>query len=451
MRLIFTLILSSSTLDSDTLKTILLYAKKLHLGIVLKFSRVQYFSKFHNFKFKTFKYLINYYIWAAYRLNFKVSLRLTSRYPGNGGFRFSKDLAVSDSHRLQPVGSPTKYSHSTLATSNDEMQSAPQADEIPMLKNVRILLLSTDIGSSTSSLLEIASESAITLRSLGADCEVHSLAEFKRLYFAGLMKMSFDSIVVDSHIKLNDLKLIKSISKEGLGVKFIPKILMFCYDLWRLIDESQVRQSQSIIHTYLHQDNIAVSKTFSDIKSKFRIWPFVRAWNGIQGTACDWNKADKRIFFSGSVSEVDRRDLLNFVIDETRKTPLKPKFVIATDNLRSRFPNRQKYIDGMRQNKYILSPTQKKPDHWIITGRAIEALRNPGFGILINQEGPSCRPLAEILTPFDDYLPFTNEGELKEILIWCMNNPSKEKTIGSKAHIKLESIFNPYSISEPFL
>ncbi len=417
----------------------------------MKFARTQYFSRFHNLRFRTFKYLINYYIWAAYRLNLKVSLRLTSRYPGNGGFRFSRDLAVSDSFHLEPVGSPTQFSLPTLESSNDEMQSAPQATPIQMLKNVRILLISTDIGNSTSSLLEIASESAITLRSLGAHCEVHSLTELKSLYFSGLIKMSFDSIVVDSHIKLNDLKLIKAIAKEGLGAKSNPKILMFCYDLWRSIDESQVRQSQSIIHTYLHQDNIAVSKTFSDVKSKFKIWPFTRVWNGIQGTASDWNKADKRIFFSGSVSEVDRRDLLNFVIDETRKTPLKPKFVIATDNLRSRFPNRQNYIDAMRQNKYILSPTQKKPDHWIITGRAIEALRHPGYGILINQEGPFCRPLAEILTPFDDYLPFTNEGELKEILNWCLNNPSKEKTIGSKAHIKLESFFNPHSISEPFL
>ena len=74
-----------------------------------------------------------------------------------------------------------------------------------------------------------------------------------------------------------------------------------------------------------------------------------------------------------------------------------------------------------------------------MTGRSKQSLLSGCT--LIHQESPNYNMFEGILTPYVDYLPFTNLYEFREVIKFVADYPRESKLIGLNGSNKFRSIF----------
>jgi hypothetical protein len=288
------------------------------------------------------------------------------------------------------------------------------------------------------------------LESLGGLCFSANTLDFPNKEKANLLDYC-DFIICDQNITRLELeRVFENSPRIALRANKVKTVLL-CYDLWREKDKSHIDSIKSYIDIFLHNDSIIMEKSFLDIVHKSFTWPLARIWSYVNVSPDKLIEQEDRIFFSGKASEYDRRQILDSVIDATRTTTLKPRFRLGFGYLPSLFEDTQRYKSELQQNRCILSPAQKGERHWIITGRTMDTLGSPNSGVLLQQEGVNCRPLAKILTPYRDYLPFTNQEELHEIIGWCDENSLSANQISQNGYTEIRRYFSPSYLSGIFL
>jgi hypothetical protein len=288
------------------------------------------------------------------------------------------------------------------------------------------------------------------LESLGGLCFPTNTLNFQGRKTANMLD-DFDFIICDQTITRLELERVFENSSQILGRANKFKTVLLCFDLWREKDKIHIDSIQGFIDIFLHNDSVAMEKSFSHIVNKSFVWPLSRIWSHVNVSPNRLVRQEDRIFFSGKASEYDRRQILDSVIDATQKTTLKPRFHLGFDQLPWLFEDTEKYKLQLKQNRCILSPAQKGKEHWIITGRTLDTLGSPNSGVLLQQEGINCRPLAKILTPYRDYLPFVNQDELREIIGWCDGNTIAANQISQNGYSEIRKYFSSSYLSGIFL
>jgi hypothetical protein len=277
---------------------------------------------------------------------------------------------------------------------------------------------------------------------MGSSCAILKDTELA-VFLSQIERIPIDFVIIDNEISQGEfLKIIdtfKSFGKRQSQVRFI----MMCYDLWRNGDQELVHFVSKYVSSFLHMDPIILEKVFSKkVINKFHPWPIARFWNDSRTYVPTTMDRKQSIFFSGSVRQIDRREILDFVILKLRSSSLETNFHIFDTLIPSSINSKDSYLLELYRNIATLALGQKTSDHWIITGRTVEALASPGGGVLIQQEGLKCSPLSHYLIPFENYLPFRNRGELVEVIQYCEKYPLQVKNIAYSGRSHIMKIFD---------
>lgn len=394
--------------------------------------------------------LICIYIHLSYRFEVKVVEKILERWPGNNGFHFPQSYE-------NPVGEIKKKLESNTKKSSLKLRDTPQKNsssfaniDCNRLSGSRFLIVSSSATSASSNLTELASAHKPIIESLGAFCEVVSIATLRKQVNHSGQYMDLDFVVIDPFLNSAETEFLFS---PQIGLKrYSPNVrfICICYDLWRPSDELVIRRLNPFVYIFLHADPIMVKVKFSDLESKFFIWPIARSWKEFDHYTFAKLKRKNQLYFSGSVDPLDRREILNAAINFTKNTEMNTHFLATDTRCSFLTPNIEKYLSNLIINRCILSPSQKSKEHWIITGRAFDVLKTSGSGVLLHQEGNNCRPLSEFFTPYEDYLPFDCSEGLKELILWCDKNEPKVSEIANSGNVKFRQIFTSTYMSGIF-
>jgi|LakMenEpi03Aug12_release.lakeMendotaPanAssembly.Ray.scaffolds.fasta_scaffold346918_2 hypothetical protein len=240
-------------------------------------------------------------------------------------------------------------------------------------------------------------------------------------------------IVIDS--EYNDFELSAIFSKFKENKSATDRIIMLVYDLWRKRDLRVIEHSFDEIDFYLHMDAIAVSKYFGNKAEKFLFWPITHFSHQLSVEMNQEIAREPEIFFSGRIMN-DRLHVINTVLSVLPSTRFRGNFHFSDA---SQMPlDNYLFQKNLLKAELSLSLTQRAVNHWIIPGRSLEILL--GGSLLVQQEGESCRPLSELLVPYENYLPFTNSGELEEIILYCSKHPEVVRSIARKGNEQVQRL-----------
>jgi len=431
------------------------YGGNWRMCIFHSLSRIQrqmdrYFSvKFY--KHQVYKgYLL--YLILTYRLAKKPKKFMTNRWPGRTGAIFGQESGlepikhIPHPRTLEKMCLPEVLKKTNSRSATEDLKFSADAN----LLGLKFLILGSGYSINNHNLQALSISIKELLESLGGLCFSATTQDFPNRGRGNLLD-GCDFIVCDQNITRLELeRVLENSPRIALRANKV-KIVLLCYDLWRDKDKIHIDSIKRYIDIFLHHDSIMMEKSFSDIVHKSFTWPLSRAWSCANVSLDKLRKQEDRIFFSGNASEYDRRQILDSVIDATKTTNLKPRFRLGFSRLPSLFEDNQKYKSELQQNRCILSPTQKGERHWIVTGRTIDTLGLPNSGVLLQQEGVNCRPLAKILTPYRDYLPFTNQEELHEIIRWCDENSFSANQISQNGYTEFRRLYSPNYLSGIFL
>lgn len=412
---------------------------------IIKYSSVDFYKQW------VFRgYLL--YLILTYRLAKKPNKFITKKWPEWTGAVFVQESAfrpeshVSHSRALEKIHPFEVLQKTNPRPTREDLKFGADAQLI----GLKFLILKSSRSIRNYHLEQLSISIQEVLGSLGGLCFTANTLDFPGMKTANMLD-DFDFIICDQTITRGELEMVFENSSKILGKANKFKTVLLCYDLWREKDKSHIDSIQGFIDIFLHNDSIAMEKSFPRVVNKSFVWPLSRIWSCINVPSNRLVRQEDRIFFSGKASEYDRRQILDSVIDATRKTTLKPRFHLAFGQLPWLFEDTEKYKLQLKQNRCILSPAQKGKEHWIITGRTLDTLGSPNSGVLLQQEGINCRPLAKILTPYRDYLPFVNQGELREIINWCDGNTIAANQISQNGYSEIRKYFSPSYLSGIFL
>jgi len=211
-------------------------------------------------------------------------------------------------------------------------------------------------------------------------------------------------------------------------------------DIWREKDRIRILDCNSFIDLFIHVDNIASLAYPANIQKKMFFYPFPAFDIGLFHPN---QPKSNQIVFSGQIRDADRRKLIR---EEARYAArfgvtfrTKTWWKWDEKNVLDEFG----YAQFLNGSTACLSLTQKGRQHWIIPGRAFQAIQSES--LLLQQEGFLVSPLSEFLIPYKHYLPFTNLEELSSHNSFVSKNPDQVMAIAQSARSELKAIF-PESI-----
>ena len=240
-------------------------------------------------------------------------------------------------------------------------------------------------------------------------------------------------IVIDSEYNDFELSAIFSKFKENKSAR--DRMIMLVYDIWRKRDLRVIEHSFDEIDFYLHMDAIAVRKYFRNKAEKFLFWPITHFSHQLSGQMNQETAREPEIFFSGRIMN-DRLHVINKVLSLLPYTRFRGNFHFSDA---SQMPlDNNLFQKNLLKAELSLSLTQRSANHWIIPGRSLEILL--GGSLLIQQEGESCRPLSELLVPYEHYLPFANSKELEDIILYCSKYPEAVRSIARKGNEQVQRL-----------
>lgn len=389
------------------------------------------------------KKLILYYITFSYLKNFIPLQIILSRFPGNSGFRF-ETKRTSEHPKLEFLKIKILDKESTVSIF-DKVQSKPKR-----LVNTRVLIIKSSKAQYKYHLNSMSSNLEMMLTDLGSIVRIESILGMGEgpQFTNGFIP---EIIVVDNEIYYSDfLRVEKFVKKLGRGQKR-PKLVMICYDLWRKGDIDFVTQVASKVDAFLAMDPVVTQKFITpEIRKKFYDWPVTKYWADAKDAIIS-GAQENSIYFSGNVRGIDRREILNQLLVLLRGTKIGTKFHVFDPMIPRSVPTKDNYLKEINTNLAVLSLNQKLENHWIITARTWEVLISPRGGVLIQQEGLQCKPLSTILSPFEDYLPFSCPGSLVDVLDFCLNNTTFLNDISSRGRNKTLHYFSDDVLCSPFV
>ena len=207
-------------------------------------------------------------------------------------------------------------------------------------------------------------------------------------------------------------------------------------DIWREKDKKQIINVEKYFEGFIHTDKISASSYPEEIKEKFFYYPFDAFDTG--SFKPDLDKANN-FLFSGQIRDADRRYWLRHLIDLSKKHDLKIENYSWYRYSHGKALEQVKFTEKLNKTQYSLSLTQKGKNNWVMTGRSKQSLLSGCT--LIHQESPNYNMFEGILTPYVDYLPFTNLYEFREVIKFVADYPKESKLIGLNGSNKFRSIF----------
>jgi len=263
-----------------------------------------------------------------------------------------------------------------------------------------------------------------------------SLREYLEIFFQN--KSEKNLLFLDPLAATERFAQYKSVNQEllnGLTNRKNFRVIGLLGDIWRNKDKKKIIESVGYFDGYIHIDKIAAEKYPKEVKDKFFYFPFVAFDTG------EFQVMTKKnvLIFSGQVRDSDRRFWLRSVIDLSKKLNTQIKIYSWYNWSQGNALKQTEYVTELNTSQYSLSLTQKGQDHWLITARALQSLLSGCT--LIHQEGKNYRTFEGILTPYKDYIPFTNSVELCEVMEFISDYPNDSKKIGENGALKIRNFF----------
>lgn len=393
-----------------------------------------------------FKKVILWYLVFTFRHSSIPRNYITRQFPGNSGYRF---LSTEHSKVKEEVSNPViGQSLMELPTIQAEWQLNDLA--VPLI-NTSTIIVRSDKAQYKYHLEEMYKGTKALLGSLGSSCLIKSLNELENLILPPSKLRVFDFMIIDSEISHTELNVINSLLKQ-LKFGLRPRLLLLCYDLWRPQDANLLNFSSRIVDGFLHMDPVMFGRILpKQHMQNAYLWPVARFWQDSKVYSPISHITKNSIYFSGSVRQIDRREILETLIRRLRNSSIETNFNIFDTLIPRSIPKKSDYLEELNSNSIILSMAQKSSNHWILTGRTWETLIAPSGGLLLQQEGPNCRPLAGLLTSGVDYLSFSSPVELNDLVTYVENNQTLLAGIANSGRVRVREIFSTRNLQKPFL
>lgn len=393
------------------------------------------------------KKVLLWYIVITYKLAIKPSKFITSFFPGNSGYTFSSNYeSISDSKFI--LSQSTEGSHYFLT--EDKEYNIPEQDSF--LADKRSIIFRSGKAHYKYHLNAMYDGLKELLEDLGIGTRIMGYEQLSNELLSKHFFSPFDYIVIDNEITPSEFQQIQILlTKRFSSANKWPLILLVCYDLWRESDLDLINEISPYLHSILHMDPVYVEKYFSEkLKQKSFLWPVARFWLEAQRVDSKKNKMRETIFFSGSVRQIDRREILDSVLCQLKNSRLRSNFQVFDTLVPRSISSKDKYLTELNSNEFVLALGQKTTDHWIMTGRTVEALVSPRGGVLIQQEGPNCKPLGTVLSPFNQYLPFVTNKDLHEIITFASTHPNEMGRIARAGQKRILETFSSLNLAKAF-
>ena len=383
---------------------------------------------------------ILWYLVYTYRLGRPSNPFLTSTFPGNSGYRFIHPSSVTLKSEIRM--SASTLTHNCKAKADSELQIIG-----PKVANRLALIVKSKKATYKYHLGEMYLGTMNLLESLGIKCKIVD-GTMLESNLQNLPPSAEDFlIIVDNEMTLSEFNLVNDSLKNSKTRKLNGRIILLCYDLWREHDLDFIKNVANSIYRILHMDNVFVENFFPEqIKRKAYLWPMARFWSESRNYQHGNLQVENSVFFSGSVRQIDRREILDFLLKRLKSSNISSNFRIFDTLIPRSILKSSDYFHNLNSNSLILSLGQKSPTHWIMTGRTVEALIAPRSGALMQQEGPRCRPLSELLVPFRDYLSFSNSGELSDLIFFAEREPEKIAAIARSGRERIRRVFSDHEL-----
>lgn len=392
------------------------------------------------------KVWILWYLVYTYRLAKPSNSFLTSKFPGNDGYRFiHSSFAARNSHSTLKSG--ISLSASPL-THNRKAKGYSESKQIcPRVGSRLALIVQSKKATYKYHLGEMYLGTMNLLESLGIRCQIVDGTMLE----SNLQNISPSAedllIIIDNEMTVSEFSLVNSALKNSKARKLNSRIILLCYDLWREHDLDFIKSVANSVDRILHMDNVFVEHFFPvQIKRKAYLWPMARFWSESRNYQHGEVQVKNSVFFSGSVRQIDRREILDILLKRLKSSNISSNFRIFDTLIPRSILKSRDYLHNLNSNSLILALGQKSPTHWIMTGRTVEALVAPRSGALVQQEGPRCRPLSELLVPFRDYLPFSNSGELSDLIFFAECEPEKIADIARSGREQIGRVFSYHEL-----
>jgi hypothetical protein len=390
------------------------------------------------------KRLIIYYLFVSYRLGIFPSRYLTQRFPGNNGYHFDEYIQE---------GPDARTAHSKYINSLSKMPN-PSNYLLHPLQSTKVLIALSNRASHKYHLREMAYGLGKTLSTLGSEIDFLRFNGKESAVEVNSRVLSSDIVLLNSEMTKAEIDVLLKIVQDAVFAHK-PKLLMVIYDLWRPYDIELVHSMLSYVDGFLHMDQTAVNKHFMSHQTKFNIWPIARFWDSatrLQESA-EGNKQEKNplVFFSGSVRQIDRREILDSCLRSLRPLRLSSNFLISDPLAPNLILTEKKYLTEITRSEAIIAPSQKTSQHFILTGRTVEILASLGAGVLLQQEHSDCKTLGSLLRKDIDYLSFHSKSTLKEKLNFIDKYPSEAQKIAENGRCAILELFSSSTLAEPFL
>lgn len=223
---------------------------------------------------------------------------------------------------------------------------------------------------------------------------------------------------------------------ENIVTRSNINIIGLLGDIWRKKDKEQIINVENYFDGFIHTDKISASSYPKKIKEKFFYYHFDAFDTGIFKADLD---KDNNFLFSGQIRDADRRYWLRHLIDLSQKYDLKIENYSWYRYSHGIALEQVKFAEKLNKTQYSLSLTQKGKNNWVMTGRSKQSLLSGCT--LIHQESPHYNMFEGILTPYVDYLPFTNLHEFREVIRFVVDYPKESKQIGLNGSNRFKSMF----------
>lgn len=340
---------------------------------------------------------------------------------------------------------PSSFHSTRLVTSSSDLNHIEiGADPKIDCKRRTIVVVLPEFNNNNFNRVTVLRNSADSLRMFGFDIKYLQNDSFKSSDIQYLSKQECIFLLDSEYTPEEIEKIFFVITAVDHFKQF--KFGMIVYDLWRRRDKEMILRTQRYFDFLFHMDHIKVDSDYFFMKSKFYFLPICHTSFEFLGKDLYPANRDQKIFFSGRIM-ADRLGILNEVLKVLPKTRFTGDFNLSDA---SSIPlSNSEYVKKLLSSEISLSLTQRMSNHWIIPGRSIEILLSQS--LLIHQEGPNCKPLSKYLTPFEDYLPFTNQRELKELLLFCSSHPREVKKISQRGSQRAKELIQSLLFSRPFL
>jgi hypothetical protein len=263
-----------------------------------------------------------------------------------------------------------------------------------------------------------------------------SLGEYLEIFFQN--KYEKNLLFLDPLAATERFEQYNSVNEELLNnitTRENFRVIGLLGDIWRSKDKKKIIESVRYFDGYVHIDKISAKKYPQEVKDKFFYFPFVAFDTGKFRLMTKKNV----LIFSGQVRDSDRRYWLRSVINLSKKLNTQIKIYSWYNWNQGNALNQTEYVNELNNSQYSLSLTQKGLDHWLITARALQSLLSGCT--LIHQEGKNYKTFEGILTPYKDYIPFTNLFELYEVMKFISDYPNESKKIGENGALKIRNVF----------